>query len=1164
MKDVVRIGNAQAFWGDRPSAARDLLRQEPGLDYLTMDYLAEVSMSILAGQREKDPRLGYARDFVEVVRGLADYWAAGGRCRLVVNAGGLNPAGCAAACRAALEEAGCRPIVIGVVSGDDVLEELRRNTPAGDVHANLDSGEPLRPLSDRLVTANAYMGAAGIVEALERGAELVITGRVADPSLVVAACIHAFGWRPDDWDRLAGATVAGHLLECGTQVTGGISTDWLDVPDPAHIGFPVAEVDRHGACVVTKPAAAGGWVTAATVKEQLVYEIGDPGRYVSPDVTVSFLGLQIEELGRDRVRVQGARGGPPPATLKVSATLRDGFRAAGMLTIFGPDSAAKARRCGAIVLDRLRESGCVFRDTVVECLGRADSVPVVPMDPRGEGGYETVLRIAVEAETRAAVEAFTRELMPLVTAGPQGTTGYAEGRPRVHPVFRYWPCLVDAGRVVPRVETLTTTDTRAGRAAAPAWPAASPSVAAAPAPRPAARRVAPDDARVLADVAHGRSGDKGTGANVGILARDPADYPWLAAWLTADRVREYFAARGVTSVERHELPNLGGLNFVVRGILRRGLRNDAQGKALAQALLAMPIGGGAKLAPASPESAVVRDEDVPWVEGLTMGQVLRATSRRVPDRLAVSFPGLGLRITWAEFDREVDRVARALLAAGFRRGDHFGVWATNVPEWVVLQFATARVGVVLVTVNPAYRPAELAFVLSQAEIAGLAVIDRFKTTDYHAILAEVVPELAAAGPDGIGSAAFPRLRKVVSLRGDTPPGAVSWEAFLAAADEVSPERLAAAEAEASCHDPVNVQFTSGTTGNPKGATLSHRNILVNAYYAGVNQRFTSRDALCIPVPLYHCFGCVLGSLCAVVHGVAMVFPGEGFQADATLRAIEAERCTAVYGVPTMFIAMLEHEAYPTSDLRSLRTGMMAGSPCPVELMKRVTGEMGASEMTIGYGQTEASPLITQTRTDDPLELRVGTIGRPLPGLEVRIVDPATGSPLPDMQSGELCTRGHCVMLGYYRMPEMTAKAVDPDGWLHTGDIALREPNGYLRITGRLKDLVIRGGENIYPREVEEVLYRHPAVRDAQVIGVPDVKFGEQVMAWVSLRDGRTATEEELREHCRANLAHFKVPHYWKFVGSFPMTVTGKIQKFRMREMSIEELGLQDAARIETA
>ena len=368
----------------------------------------------------------------------------------------------------------------------------------------------------------------------------------------------------------------------------------------------------------------------------------------------------------------------------------------------------------------------------------------------------------------------------------------------------------------------------------------------------------------------------------------------------------------------------------------------------------------------------------------------------------------------------------------------------------------------------------------------------------------------------------------------------------------------------ACDDAVNIQFTSGTTGNPKGATLSHRNILVNAFYAGTSQRLSPRDSICVPVPLYHCFGCVLGSLCGVVHGTALVFPAEAFHAEAVLAAIEAERCTAVYGVPTMFIAMLEHPDWPRRDVRSLRTGIMAGSPCPIELMKRVTGEMGAAEMTIGYGQTEASPLVTQTRFDDPLELRVGTVGRVIPGCEAKIVDPESGRTLPDGQAGEFCARGHGVMIGYYREPELSARAIDPEGWLHTGDLALREPNGCYRITGRLKDLIIRGGENVYPREVEELLYTHPAVRDVQVIGVPDRKFGEQVMAWICLREGRSATAEELKDFCRERLAYFKVPHYWKFVDAFPTTVTGKIQKFKMREISVVELGLEDVARIETA
>jgi fatty-acyl-CoA synthase len=571
----------------------------------------------------------------------------------------------------------------------------------------------------------------------------------------------------------------------------------------------------------------------------------------------------------------------------------------------------------------------------------------------------------------------------------------------------------------------------------------------------------------------------------------------------------------------------------------------------------MPLRDSSLIEPAS-------EDATPWVDGLTIGQVLRETAVRFPDRPAAVFASRQWRMTWAELDREVDRVARGLLALGLVRGDHFGVWATNGPEWLLLQFATARIGVVLVTVNPSYRPSELAYALSQADIKALALIDQFKSTDYLAALVEAVPELATAPTPAITSRSCPHLKTVIQLRGETRPWAVAWDSLMVAGDSVTPIDLARAELAVDCHDPVNIQFTSGTTGAPKGATLSHRNIVMNGFYAGVNQRLSARDSICVPVPLYHCFGCVLGSLCGVVHGAALVFPDEVFHADTTLAAIQGERCTAVYGVPTMFIAMLEHGDFPNRDMSSLRTGIMAGSPCPIELMRRVMREMHTTEITIGYGQTEASPLITQTRFDDSIDLRVGTVGCVLPGCEAKIIDPQSGSELPDGQSGELCSRGHGLMLGYYRQPEMTEQAIDAEGWLHTGDLALREPNGYFRITGRLKDLVIRGGENVFPREIEEVLHGHPAVRDVQVIGVPDRKFGEQVMAWVSLRDGHDATAEELKEFCRGRLAYFKVPHYWKFVDSFPTTVTGKIQKFRMRELSIVELGLEDVARIETA
>lgn len=1142
MKDVIRIGNAQAFWGDRPSAARDLLSQVPDLDFLTMDYLAEVSMSILALQRERNPSLGYPRDFVDVVRQLAEYWASGGRCRLIANAGGLDPMACAAACRVAIEEAGCRPLLIGVVTGDDCLALLRASD-SPDAFANLDSGARLATVRDRLVTANAYLGFAGIVEALNAGADIVITGRVADPSLVVGACVHAYRWKFDDWQRLAGATVAGHLIECGTQVTGGISTDWLDIPDPAHIGFPIVEVDCKGGCIVTKPPGTGGVVNLATVKEQLVYEIGDPGRYVSPDACVSLLDVELEEVGENRVAVRGACGEPRPATLKVSATYRDGFRAAAMLTIIGHRSHEKAARCGEIVLERLRDAGHVYGDSIVECLGAGDS--------------ETVFRMAVESESRSAVEAFTREVMPLVTAGPPGTTGYAEGRPRVHPVFRYWPCLIDEASIKPRVHTFVTSDTSMSRPAPAAWPLPKPSAPAGGSQVHGRHFISREHAHTLGDLTHGRSGDKGTSANVGIIARSADDYPWLVEWLTAERMARYFEPRGITKVERFPIPNLAALNFVVHGALRQSLQTDAQGKALAQAALAMPLREISQIEPASEITS-------PWVDGLTIGQVLRETAVRFPDRPAAVFRAANWRMTWAELDREVDRVACGLLGLGLERGDHFGVWATNVPEWLLLQFATARIGVVLVTVNPSYRPSELAYVLEQADIKALALIDHFKSTDYLASLMEAVPELATATNPSVESSRRPHLKMVIQLRGTTQPWAASWESLLAAAERVSPIDLARAELAVDCRDAVNIQFTSGTTGAPKGATLSHRNILMNSFYAGTSQRISAFDSICVPVPLYHCFGCVLGSLCGLVHGAALVFPGEVFHADATLAAMEAERCTAVYGVPTMFIAMLEHAEFPKRDLSSLRTGIMAGSPCPIELMRRVTTEMHATEMTIGYGQTEASPLVTQTRFDDSIELRVGTVGRVLPGCEAKIVDPQTGRELADGESGEFCARGHGLMLGYYKMPEMTAQAIDAEGWLHTGDLAMREPNGYFRITGRLKDLVIRGGENIFPREIEEVLYEHPAVRDVQVIGVPDRKFGEQVIAWVCLRDGRNATAEELKEFCRTRLAYFKVPHYWKFVESFPTTVTGKIQKYRMRQISIVELGLEDVARIETA
>lgn len=555
----------------------------------------------------------------------------------------------------------------------------------------------------------------------------------------------------------------------------------------------------------------------------------------------------------------------------------------------------------------------------------------------------------------------------------------------------------------------------------------------------------------------------------------------------------------------------------------------------------------------------------PWVDGLTIGEMLAATARRNPAGEAVVFPQFQYRRTFAELDADVDQVARALMALGLQRGEHVAVWGTNWPQWLLLQFATARMGAVLVTINPAYRSHELAYVLKQSDTVALFLVDKFRNSDYFGMLGETVPEVCQCGPEGWHCPAFPKLRQVVSFTDHpTLTGVNGWQAFLERASQVEETELREREGTLTPADPINIQYTSGTTGFPKGATLTHRNLLMNAYHVGDAQKLTESDRVCVPVPFYHCFGCVLGILCCAVHGAAMVVPHEYFRATETLVALEQERATAVYGVPTMFIAMLDDPTRAKRDLSSLRTGIMAGSPCPIEIMQRVVKELGAREVTIAYGLTEASPVITQTRTDDSLELRVKTVGRPLPGWEVKLVDPVSGQAAEEGRQGELCARGHGVMLGYYNMPDQTAEAIDTEGWLHSGDLATRLPSGYYRITGRMKEMVIRGGENIYPREIEEFLFTNPAIQNVAVVGVPDPKYIEELAAWIQLKPGSTLTEDEVRLFCKGQLAHYKIPRYIHFVTEFPQTVTGKIQKFKMREVMIETHGLKTAAAMETA
>ena len=522
--------------------------------------------------------------------------------------------------------------------------------------------------------------------------------------------------------------------------------------------------------------------------------------------------------------------------------------------------------------------------------------------------------------------------------------------------------------------------------------------------------------------------------------------------------------------------------------------------------------------------------------GETIGDNLRRTAARVGDRDALVSCHQGTRLTYAQLDAAVDRVARGLIGLGLRAGDRVGMWSPNNVEWVLVQYATARAGIILVNINPAYRTSELEYALRQSGCRVLIAARAFKASDYAAMVDEVRLSL-------------PALERTIFL--DT----AEWES-LAAGTGAREEELRAREAEVGFDDPINIQYTSGTTGFPKGATLSHHNIVNNGFFIGEYLRYDESDRVCIPVPFYHCFGMVLGNLACTTHGACIVLPAPAFEPAPVLEAVQAERCTSLYGVPTMFIGELEHPRFREFDLSTLRTGIMAGSPCPVEVMKRVVSDMHMAEVTICYGMTETSPVSTQTGAEDPLDKRVGTVGRVHPHVEIKIADPETGRTVPRGEPGELLTRGYSVMVGYWDDPERTAEAIDRARWMHTGDLATMDAEGYVNIVGRIKDMIIRGGENVYPREIEEFLYTHPDVADVQVIGVPDPRYGEEIMAWVIPREGCSPDPEDLREFCRGRIAHFKVPRYVKVVDAFPMTVTGKVQKFKMREQAVEELALE--------
>ncbi|HOJ79064.1 MAG TPA: AMP-binding protein [Bacillota bacterium] len=553
-------------------------------------------------------------------------------------------------------------------------------------------------------------------------------------------------------------------------------------------------------------------------------------------------------------------------------------------------------------------------------------------------------------------------------------------------------------------------------------------------------------------------------------------------------------------------------------------------------------------------------------EGLfrkTIGNLIDDWAAIHPDRDCLVYHDRGLRLSYKDFQQECNQVAKAFMALGLGKGNHIAIWSTNYPEWVITQFATGKMGAPMVTVNTAYRVYELEYLLKQSDSTTLILMQGFKDVDYVETIYQICPELKECEPGQLKSERLPLLKNVIFLGEKKYPGMFTWEEFKALGNKITDQELIERQKSVQLDDVTCIMYTSGTTGFPKGVMLTHLNLVADAYYIAECMKLTPEDRMCIPVPFFHCFGCVLGTLACVSHGGTMV-PIESFNPVRVLEAVEQERCTVLHGVPTMFISELQVLEEKHFDTSSLRTGIMAGSPCPIEIMKQVVEKMGARELTIAYGLTESSPVMSQTRTDDPIELRVSTVGRALPNVEIKIVDPNTGETVPYGVPGEICTRGFLVMKGYYKMPEATAEAIDKDGWLHSGDLGTMDENGYLKITGRVKDMIIRGGENIYPRELEEFLYTHPKVRDVQVVGVPDIKYGEEVAACIILKEGETATEEEFREYMLDRISKFKHPRYILFMNEYPITASGKIQKYKLRQQLVELLNLQAAEEVETA
>jgi len=1124
----VRIGGASGFWGDSVVGAPQLVHS--GLiDYLVFDYLAETTMAILASARARKPEMGYATDFVDIAmkQVLGEVMRRG--IKVVANAGGINPAGCARALRALADAMGLAPR-IAVVEGDDVsalMPELRESGTRDMFTAE--------PLPAQVLSANAYLGALPVAAALAAGADIVITGRCVDSAVTLGVLIHEFGWSADDHDRLAGGSLAGHIIECGCQATGGLFTDWREVADWAHIGYPIIACADDGSFELTKVPGTGGLISRACVAEQLLYEIGDPGAYLLPDVSCDFRQVRIEQTAADRVRVSGALGRAPTGTYKVSATQLDGYRCAGMMVIVGIDAAAKALRTGQAIVERTGEilaaaGFAPYTASHIELLG---AETLYGAQARTGATREAMVRVVVDHPHKGALEIFAREIAPSGTSWSPGTTMPAGGRPSPTPLIKPFSFLLDKRRVPVSIQVDAE---RHGPLAIPAGRAAAEPAASASAPAlwtdPAGEAMVEVP---LVRLAWARSGDKGNVSNIGLIARRAQWLPLLWDRVTPAVVQRYFAHLVSGRVERFHLPGIAAMNLMLHEALAGGgpasPRFDPLGKGMAQMLLDLPV--------RVPASIARECEDAGGLGSATLGSALADASAQRGD---AAFVLHGDDVTsYRRLDQDSRRVAAGLLRLGLGRGDRIGVLSLNRIEWLAIFFGAARIGAVVVAMSPRYRENELAYMVRDSGVKMIALVAEHEGHDFGAMFDRLAAEL-------------PTLRQLIGFESaDAPEG--EFAAVAGALPRVPYASLldgaAAGAASAGDRDPVTgddlamVIYTSGTTGRPKGAGLTHASLLASARAQAAHMRLGSDDLLPLASPLNHVGGITCGVLSLMVAGGRIDLLPE-FKATEVIERIRRHRPTLLAGVPTMMTLLLMKSEQLEIDFSSIRLIFSGGSNVDATLLEQLRQRVPQARLMNLYGLSETSGAIVLTPWHATRDDLMQSIGCVIGDAEVKVVGPSDREPVAPGEVGELCFRGCGVVPGYVGAAAAASGAFLAGGWLLSGDLGRVDERGVITLKGRAKDMYIQGGFNVYPAEVEAFVATHPDVLMVAGIGVADPVLGEIGRYYVVAKPGAQLTEAALRGWCAQGLADYKVPRQIVFRDELPLTPAGKIHKAALR------------------